>query len=97
MRHVSSKGSKCKILIAIHLISCYQPVMAQSPIQRAAARSTVTPVQPVPSFALPPLPDKIANVDREGANAWIEGVNETINNWVSQMNAANMNLPANTA
>lgn len=71
--------------------------MAQTPIQRAINRSTSAPVQPVPPFSLPPLPDKIANVDREGASVWIAEVNGAIERWVSQMNAANANLPANTA
>jgi hypothetical protein len=71
--------------------------MAQTAIQRAAARSNSAAIQPAPAFELPALPDKIANIDREGAQQWIGEVNAAIANWVSQINAANtVNLNSTT-
>lgn len=41
---------------------------------------------PVPALVFPPLPEKIARLDPEGAKNWVNSINATLAAWIRGQN-----------
>lgn len=58
--------------------------------QRAAGAVSL----PVPNLVIPPLPDKIARLDPEGARDWVNRCNQSLANWVNKQNSVTSGVVA---
>lgn len=58
--------------------------------QRAAGAVSL----PVPNLVIPPLPDKIARIDPEGARDWVNRCNQSLADWVKKQNSVNLGITA---
>lgn len=58
--------------------------------QRSAGAASL----PVPSLVIPPLPDKIARIDPDGARDWTNRCNKSLDDWVKKQNSVTSGIAA---